>query len=137
MAGYASSTSAAGPRTWAFLQTGPAIQTTLAASTITFTLNQYVTTAPYASQCAFWNVGAAAANSHAFVAFGSTAGTVAVTVAATSGVPIVSTSQMSQGAGTGGVAMQVLSTGKSPSPILAIGSAGTATIWIIPGEGGR
>lgn len=123
-------TAIAPPQSWGFMPTGITQAATIAASTLTFTLGQFVSTAPYAPQCAFWNQGAAAANSVVFVAFGSTS----VTVSATAGVPIVPLGLMGQ---EGSKDLQVISTGKTPQQVMAIGGAGTTTVWITPGEGSR
>ncbi len=122
--------SRAGPQSWGFMPTGPTRAIAMAANTVTTTLAQFVSTAPYASQCMFWNIG----TDEAFVIFGSNT----VAVATTNGVPIVPTSKMSKSGQTnGGRGMQVLTTGKRPQQFCVIGSAGTSTVYITPGEGHR
>ena len=122
--------SRAGPQSWGFMPTGPTRIAAMAANTVTLTIAQYVSTAPYAPQCQFWNIG----TDEAFVTFGSNT----VTVATTSGVPIVPTSKMSKSGQTGGPrGMQILTTGKRPQQFCVIGSAGTSTVYITPGEGHR
>lgn len=123
----------AGPQSWGFLPTGPTQQITLAATTVTVTLTQFTSTAPYAPQAAFWNIGAVDPNSVAFVAFGSTS----VTVSATNGVPIVPLASMLPAPSQSDGGFQILTTGKTPQQYLAIGSVGTTTVWITPGEGSR
>jgi len=120
-----------GPQGWGFLPTGPTLAAAMAANTVTLTLAQFVTTAPYAPQAAFWNIG----TDQAFVVFGSSTATVAATI----GVPIVPTSKMSQSAPSGGPrgGMQILTAGKRPTQFCVIGSAGTSTVFITPGEGHR
>lgn len=118
-----------GPQSWGFMPTGPTRAAAMAGNTLTLTLAQFVTTAPYATQAAFWNIG----TDEAFVMFGT--GTHAATLA----VPIVPTSKMSKSGGSGGPrgGMQILSTGKRPQQFCVIGSAGTSTVFITPGEGHR
>lgn len=123
----------AGPQSWGFMQTGACQAVALAASSVTVTLSQFVGTAPYAPQVAFWNIGAAAVNSHAFVAFGSTT----VTVSATNGAVIAALAQMAPVGTNNGGGMQILTTGKTPQQYLAIGSVGTCTVYITPGQGSR
>jgi len=118
----------------AFLPTGPTQQVALAATSVTVTLSQFVSTAPYAPQASFYSQGAAATNSVAFVAFGSTS----VTVSATNGAVIIPEGLKGQHGGSGGPpsgGYEVLTTGKRPQQYLAIGSVGTTTVWITPGEG--
>lgn len=119
----------AGPQSWGFMPTGPTKIAAMAANTLTLTLAQFVSTAPYAPQAACWNIG----TDEAFVIFG----TVAVT--ATTGVPIVPTSKMAKSGGSGGPrgGLQILTTGKRPQQFCVIGSAGTSTVFITPGEGHR
>lgn len=121
----------AGPQSWGFMPTGPTQIAAMAANTLTLTLSQFVATAPYATQAAFWNIG----TDQAFVIFGANT----VTVSTTNGVPIVPTSKMAQSGGSGGPrgAMQILTTGKRPQQFCVIGSAGTSTVFITPGEGHR
>jgi len=124
-----------GPSGWGFIPTGPTQAVPLGATTVTFTVGQFVTSARYAPQCAFINIGAAAANSVAFVAFGT-----GITVSSTVGVPIVPMSQKKiSGDPTGGIlgGYEILSTGKSPVQVGVIGSVGTTTVFITPGEGHR
>lgn len=131
---YGGANNAPGPQGWAFLPTGPTQQINLAASTVTVTLAQFTSTLPYARQVAIFSQGANNANSVAFIAFGSTT----VTVAATTGVPIVPAVLKSQHGGAGGPSFggyEILTTGKSPTQYMAIGSAGTTTVWLTPGEG--
>lgn len=124
---------APGPQSWGFLPTGPTQQVSLAASTVTATLSQFVTTAPYAQQCLLQSSGAAAINSYATVEFGTN-----VTLSATVGTPVVSIQlQSKQGTTSGRRFCDVLSTGRnsSPSNVCVIGSAGTMTVWLTPGIG--
>jgi len=120
-----------GPQSWGFMPTGPTRIAAMAANTLTLTLAQFVSTAPYAPQAAFWNIG----TDQAFVVFGANT----VTVATTTGVPIIPTSKMAQSGGSGGArgGLQILSTGKRPQQFCVIGSAGTSTVFITPGEGHR
>lgn len=126
-----------GPQGWGFLATGPAQLVTLAATSVTVTLTQFNGRLRPPTQVAFWNLGGvAAANSAAFVAFGSNT----VTVSTTNGTPIVPIALKSQQAPSGGAnwgGMEILTTGKSPTQYLAIGTAGTTTVYIVPGEGSR
>lgn len=122
-----------GPQGYAFMPTGPSQQVALAASSVTVTLAQFVGTAPYATQCGFWNLGGVAnVNSAAFVAFGSTS----TTVSATTGVPIVPAALISVMANRDD-GFQILTTGKRPQNVCVIGSTGTTTVYITPGEGSR
>lgn len=122
--------SSAGPQSWGFLATGPTQPVALAASSVTVTLTQFVPTSRNAPQAAFWSIGAAAANSVAYVNFGTS-----VTASPTSGPVIVPLGAV--GPGSGARAPQILSTGRSPTNVLTIGSAGTTTVWITPGEGSK
>ena len=124
---------ATGASSWGFMATGPTQFVALGATSVTVTLSQFVSTAPYAKQVAFYNQGAANANSTAFVSFGSST----VTASITAGVPIVAEGLMGNDGPSGGSkkAIQILTTGKSAEQYLAIGSAGTTTVWITPGEG--
>lgn len=131
---YGGSLNGAGPQGYGFMPTGPSQTVAIAASTVTATLSQFVTTAPYAPQCLFWNLG----TDVVFAAFGSSTTTVAIT----SGVPIVGVLAMAKAGGSGGPgpsAMQILSTGKTSSPAqyVVIGGAGTTTVFITPGVGSR
>lgn len=125
----------AGPQSWGFIPTGPTLPVALAASTVTVTLNQFVTTAPYAPSCHIWSIGAAAINSVVFAAFGNNN----ITVSPTVGVPIVPVGLMAQSGGSGGPtdANQIFLTGKRPNQYVVLGSAGTVTCWVTPGEGHR
>lgn len=126
---YGGSLNAPGPQGYSFLATGPTAATTLAATTVTMTMATFVTTGIAPTQMAFWNLGAVAnANSVAFVAFGT-----GVTVAATSGAVIVPLALMGAQAARGD--LQILTTGKKPTNVLTLGSAGTTTLFITPGEG--
>lgn len=134
MAGFGGPQSAgSGPQSWGFMATGPCQQIALAATSVTVTLVQFTTTAPYAPQVAFFNPGGAAANGHAFVAFGSSS----VTVSATNGAVIVANTQMTPLGAIIDSGFQILTTGKSPQQFMAIGSVGTTTVYVIPGEGSR
>jgi hypothetical protein len=115
------------------MPTGPTQPVALAATSVTITLAQFVTSAIYAPQVAFWNIGAAAANSIAFVAFGSGTQTVSTTI----GTPIVPLSSIAPATGSNDTGMQILTTGKSPINVAVIGSAGTTTVFVTPGEGSR
>ena len=121
----------AGPQSWGFMPTGATQAATIAATSITLTLSQFVATAPYAPQVAIWSQGAAAANSIVFANFGSN-----VTVSPTVGAVIVPVGLMSQ-QDDGNSLMQVLSTGKRPQQNIVLGGVGTTTLWITPGEGNR
>lgn len=126
-----------GQQAYGFLPTGPTVAQALAASTVTLTLSAFVTTAPNPDQVLFVASGAAAINSYATVAFGTN-----VTLSSTIGTPITATQLMSQAAPSGGEGgyngfLQILSTGKSPTNVLTLGSAGTMTVWVTPGEGRR
>ena len=127
---YGGSNNAPGPQGYAFLATGPTAATTLAATTVTMTMATFVTTGIAPTQMAFWNLGAVAnATSVAFVAFGT-----GVTVAATTGAVIVPLALMGANSANRGD-LQVLTTGKKPTNVLTIGSVGTTTVFITPGEG--
>lgn len=124
-----------GQQAYGFIPTGPTVQQALAASTVTMTLAAFVSTAPNPDQVLFQASGAAAINSYATAAFGTN-----VTLSATIGTPVVSLQLLSQAAPSGGTAaraggLQILSTGKSPTNVLVLGSAGTMTVWVTPGEG--
>lgn len=128
--------SSAGPQSWAFMPTGPAKIAALVAATTTITLSQFVTSAIYAPQVQFWNLGTAVnANTAAFVAFGGSGST--FTVSNTVGVPIVPLALMGQMGNISDAGMQVLSTGIRPNNVVVIGTAGSTTVWITPGEGSR
>ncbi len=132
MAVYGGSNNAPGPQGYGFMPTGPTQPIALGATSVTVTLSQFVGTAPYARQVAFCAIGAAAGNSVSFVAFGSTT----VTVSSTNGVPIVPIGLKPAGGNPFG-GYEVLTTGKSPQQYMAIGSAGTVTVYVTPGEGSR
>ena len=119
----------AGPKSWGFMPTGQTQMVTVAATPITMSLSQYVSTAPYAPSVSIYSLGAAAANSIVFTTFGTN-----TTVSPTVGAVIVPAGLMVQ---DGGSRLQVLSTGRRPSPIVVLGGAGTGTLWITPGEGNR
>jgi len=130
---YGGSLNSPGPQGYAFLATGPTTLVSLAASTTTVTLSQFVTTAIYPTQVAIWNLGTAAnVNTAANVAFGTN-----VTVSATAGVPIVPLVLMTPAASSNDTGLQILTTGKRPTNVLTIGTAGTTTLYITPGEGSR
>jgi hypothetical protein len=115
------------------MPTGPCQAVALAATSVTITLAQFTTTAPYAPQAMFWNIGGAAANGHAFVAFGSTT----TTVSSTNGAVIAALSQIAPVGSNNDSGMQILSTGKSPQQFMVVGSTGTTTVFVTPGEGSR
>ena len=126
-----SGTPKTGPQQWAFLPTGPTTIATVAATSITLTLSQFVSTAQAPRQVLFWNLGADFFN----VNFGT-----GVTVSPTIGTPIAAVGDMAQQGGSQGPGpwgIQILSTGKSPTPVLVLGGAGSATVYITPGEGSR
>lgn len=133
MAVYGGSLNAPGPQGWGFMATGLTQVATLAATSITLTLSQFIASAILPTQMLFTNMGGVAnSNSVAFVNFGT-----GVTVSNTAGTPIVPVALMGpMGDGTDG-AMQILTTGKSPTNVVVLGSTGTTTVFITPGEGSR
>src|SRR5689334_8258409 len=118
MPGGGPQSAAAGPQAWAFLPTGPTLPQALAASSVTITLAQFVTTAILPTQMAFWNIGAAAANSVAFVQFATFGSLTTTTVSNTFGTPIVPLNLMTPAGVQNDTGMQILTTGKSPTNVL-------------------
>jgi hypothetical protein len=120
-----------GPRNYAFMATGPTTTATVAGNSITVTLSNYISTLMPPSECMFYATGAAAAVNAVSVQFG---GNATVTASITTSMPIPTALAIQVGAS---FPMELLRTGQRPQGFVALTSAGTATVYITPGEGAR